>query len=451
MKFNIKKRCFVRAVTFSLALVLTLGSLTVLQSIKAEKYKTAMENSNRRSFMELTSMMNNISTALDKSIYATSPTRLSFISATLWRESEAAKNSLASLPVNGAPLETVYRFLSQVGDYAMVMSENVSGGGKLSEEELNNMLSLSKYSHTLSSQLASLERDVTVGGLSIEEAENAAADGSSPTFSDGFNKMEESFEGYPKLIYDGPFSDNLLERKPLMTHGKAEISADKAKLKAAAIMGAETDALTASVDELSNMPCYIFNLSDEEKGEFCTAAVSKQGGYPVYYLASREIGEEHIKPSAAIKKAKEYLKSIGYTSLTDSYYENDNGVFTVNFAHTEDDIICYPDLIKVRVAMDNGEILGFDARGYLTNHTQRKFEAAKISEDDAEAALSPLLTVESVSQALIPSGGTSEALTYEFICRGANDEGIIVYVNTQNGAEEDILLLIESEQGILTR
>ena len=450
MKFNVKRRCFVRAVTFSLALVLTLGALTAVQSAKAERYKTVVEAGHTHSFMELTAMIDNISTALDKSVYATSPNQLSFLSATLWRESESAKNSLAALPVDGAPLETIYRFLSQVGDYAMTMSEKVSSGNNLSEEELENMLSLAEYSHSLGAQLASLERDVTVGGLSIEQAEKAADNGS-PTFSDGFTKMEESFEGYPQLIYDGPFSDNLLEREPLMTKGKTEISHSKARQTASSVMGGDSVSLTDSNDEISSMPCYVFTSSNDETGETASVAISKNGGYPVYYLASREIGDEHLDSKSAIKKAKEYLKSIGYTSLTDSYYETDGGICTVNFAHTENDIICYTDLIKVRVAMDNGEILGFDARGYLTNHKNRTIETPAVSAEDAKVALSPLLKVESEALAIIPTGGTSEALAYEFICRGTNDEGIIVYVNTQSGLEEDILLLVENEYGILTR
>jgi len=450
MKLNVSRRCFVRAITYSLALLLTLSSLAVIHGLKAEKYKAMIESDDQHALLELTSMIDNISVVLDKGIYATSPTQLSFLSATLWRESEAAKNSLATLPIDGEPLEKIYRFLSQTGDYAMVLSKKVSGGTALSEDELNNMLSLSQYAHSLGAQLSALERDVTVGGLKITAASDPFSDSRAPTFSDGFNEMENSFENYPQLIYDGPFSDNLLEREPLMLSGKPEISHKEAQKIAADIIGSDLR-LSTSHDEISSMPCYVFTASDEDNIRYITAAVSKQGGYPVYYLVSREIGEEQLEHTAAVKKAAEYLKKIGYTSLSDSYYEVSGGICTVNFAHTQDDIICYPDLIKVRVAMDNGEILGFDARGYLTNHRTRSLPPAAISVEEAQAALSPLLTVESSSLALIPTGGTSEALTHEFICRGVHDEGVIVYVNTETGSEENILLLIENNYSVLTR
>ena len=42
-----------------------------------------------------------------------------------------------------------------------------------------------------------------------------------------------------------------------------------------------------------------------------------------------------------------------------------------------------------------------------------------------------------------------EVLCYEF--KGVfNDKNFLIYVNTENGREEEIFLLIESEEGILT-
>ncbi len=54
-----------------------------------------------------------------------------------------------------------------------------------------------------------------------------------------------------------------------------------------------------------------------------------------------------------------------------TYYENIDNVLTVNFAYNDLDVCCYTDLIKVSVAMDDGEILGFDAKGFLVNHYDR--------------------------------------------------------------------------------
>jgi hypothetical protein len=43
--------------------------------------------------------------------------------------------------------------------------------------------------------------------------------------------------------------------------------------------------------------------------------------------------------------------------MKESYYINQGGVLTINFAYMDGDFVCYPDLIKVGVAMDDGEIV----------------------------------------------------------------------------------------------
>ena len=109
----------------------------------------------------------------------------------------------------------------------------------------------------------------------------------------------------------------------------------------------------------------------------------------------------------------------------------------------------YPDLIKVRVALDIGEVTGIECKGYLMNNKDRGVMTAKISEEEARACVSTNLEVNAVSLCVIPKDSLREVLCYEF--HGTyKDKNFIVYINAENGREEDILLLIESDTGILT-
>ncbi len=40
-------------------------------------------------------------------------------------------------------------------------------------------------------------------------------------------------------------------------------------------------------------------------------------------------------------------------------------------------------------------------------------------------------------------------MCYEFLCRGQNDEQVLVYINSETGMEEQILILIETDNGTL--
>ena len=115
----------------------------------------------------------------------------------------------------------------------------------------------------------------------------------------------------------------------------------------------------------------------------------------------------------------------------------------------KDNVIIYPDLIKVKVALDNGEILGIETSGYLNNHEERKIDSVKISIDEAKKNLNNELEIKSEGLAIIPTEWQSEILCYEF--KGKIDEReFLIYINATNGREEDILLIKDTPNGTLT-
>ena len=109
----------------------------------------------------------------------------------------------------------------------------------------------------------------------------------------------------------------------------------------------------------------------------------------------------------------------------------------------------YPDLIKVKVALDNGEILGFESTGYLNNHTERKISKNIISKDEAKKTLNKNLNIKSEQLAIIPTEYKTEILCYEF--KGTvEDREFLVYINAETGVEEDILVIYNTPNGTLT-
>ena len=113
------------------------------------------------------------------------------------------------------------------------------------------------------------------------------------------------------------------------------------------------------------------------------------------------------------------------------------------------EVVLYPDLVKVGVALDTGSVVFFDARGYLMNHQEREFSAPMLTDTTAREILSPSLTVQSQNMAVIPTSGQYELLCREFICQTPDGMHVIVYINAETGIEENLLMLIENENGTL--
>ena len=136
--------------------------------------------------------------------------------------------------------------------------------------------------------------------------------------------------------------------------------------------------------------------------------------------------------------------------MEQSYQIENGNTLIVNYAYTEQDVVCYTDLIKVYVALDNGKVIGFEAQGYVMHHTARTIPEAAVGKDEAQTKISPYLTVLSHQMAVIPTSGKNEIFCHEFKCENTDGSHYIVYINAETGREEKILILIEDETGTLT-
>ena len=112
--------------------------------------------------------------------------------------------------------------------------------------------------------------------------------------------------------------------------------------------------------------------------------------------------------------------------------------YIYSYAATQDDVVLYPDLLRVKVAADNGEITGFDATGYLANHRTRVFDAPTYSLEQALANREDL-SVKNTRLAVIPTASGKEILCHEIIGT-KEDKTFYLYVNCATGREEELFL-----------
>lgn len=444
----ISKRSFVRIISYLTAVIVVVGILAAKGFNTSSTLKTQLEYNMARSVEDLSASIDNIKNTLEKGIYSGSPQMMSQLSSKLWSDASNAKTTLSQLPVSELHLENTYKFLSQVGNYSKSLADKYSAGEALSDKDRKNLAALSEYASTLSENMWRVEQRITDGELSFEKSQNAvqgADNNKEPSYiTEGFTDFEEGYDNYPELIYDGPFSDHIMEKQPEMLKGANQISVEEALKKAEKAVGINGLSHNENNDEQGKMPSFVFTKDN------ATVSITKNGGYLSYMMNYRPVNSSDITANQAVTAAKDYLKGLGIENVTDTYYEIQGNVCTVNFAAEQDDVTMYTDLIKVSVAMDNGSVVGFDARGYITNHRQRSIGAPKISKSQAAANISKSLTVDKVKLAVIPSSGTNERYCYEFSCRTEKGNEVLVYVNADSGKEEQILLLKISENGTLT-
>ena len=446
MKLYINKRCMVRIISFALAFVtIFTGSLiynanrmSLLKRQLTHKYQAAMEN--------LSSEMENISITLGKTLYTGTPATLTHLTNELILQAGTAAAALAELPIKHQSLNTVSKFLNQVSDYSLSITRNVVKGENISETDRGNLIKLSKIAQSLSNGLdeaKSLYNNAENWNESIESALNDIELESDLNLH--LSNTAETLSDYPTLIYDGPFSDHILKKESELLASAKEITESKAKEIAAKHLGIKAEKLFNSGQENGKLASFVFGF---ENG---TIAVTKKGGFVSFLRNERETPNPSDDYKSAVEAAKSYIKGLGIGNFDTSYYFADEGMCVVNFAYLQGDTICYPDLIKVGVALDNFEIVFYEASGYIMNHKARTLKVPVHTAKDAAEVISPHLKIKSTHLAVIPSGGQNELYCYEFLCTGEQKEEILVYVNTETLAEEQIFILLKTDGGVLTK
>ena len=444
MNRRTNRRSTVRRITYLTAAFAVSLIFAVTGWTQVKMLRRTSEYADQRAMEALSESVDSMEITLKKTMYAGSANQFSSLAAKLWSDCAEAKSELGQLPVSEGELDKVNRFISQVGNYAVSLSKKRDLDEDLNDEERATLEKLRQYASKLRlsiDELIARYSDCGVWfGQTQEAIESEKGEMESEQKSSTLTVMSEEFTDYPTLIYDGPFSDHIYDREPRSIKDENKVTWQQALNAAKDLSNDDSIAYSSFVG--GNMPMYVFRTDEVEVG------VTVKGGKGAYMLNSRQINDGRLSVEEAVRRAEIYVNA-RFADMKKTYYELSGGKCVVNFALVKDDVTVYPDLVKVSVSLDNGEVIGLDARDYLMNHTQRDFGEPKHSEKEAAKIVSRELEIDSSSLALIPTDGKNEKLCWEFLCSD-DDQKVLIYVNTDTLAEENIFLLMENENGKLT-
>ena len=437
-------------------IVVLLIAVTILGIIlykKQREYRQASENSYNMAFYELVDYVQNVETYLAKALISTTPEHGAETLTNLWREANLAQSYLSMLPVESQELENTEKFLNQVSDYSYSLSRKNIYNESLTEEDLANLEELHSYSTELENTLNQLSEDLNSGrfewGELTKKGTVAFAQQVDNISKESFSNLEENFHEYSGLIYDGAYSEHMTSTEKKGLTGE-DIDENTAKGIVEEFIGTDKikEMSSLGLSENATIPSYTFSIIGNHD-ENINISISQKGGHVIYMNTNREVKSEILTQEETTRKGKEFLESKGFASMQETYYITQEGITTINYAYKQDNVIAYPDLIKVKVALDNGEILGIETTGYLNNHTERDIRNIQITSEEAKENLNQKLELTSEGLAIIPTEWQTEILCYEFKGK-VNDKEFLVYINAENGREEDILIITDTGNGVLT-
>lgn len=449
-KMQRNRALIIIAIVVVIAVIASLISVIIKDKNEA---KTASQNTYNRAFYEVVDYVQNVETYLAKSLISSTPEHGAETLTNVWREANLAQAYLSQLPIESQELENTEKFLNQVSDYSYSLSRKNIYNESLTDEDLKNLKDLHTYSVELENTLNQLSEDINSGRIKWGEISNKGntvfAQQVSTSSMDGFSNLEENFHQYSGLIYDGAFSEHVANGEKKGLTGD-DIDEEAARQKAIDFIGKDNvkDIENLGYSENATIPEYNFSVKTNSEDSI-SISISKKGGHIVYMNSNRSVNAEIISQDEANAKGKEFLNNHGIKDMKETYYLKQDGIVTINYAYVQNDVVVYSDLIKVKVALDNGEVLGIEATGYLNNHTQRDTSKVKISKEQAKKTLNKNLDIMSEGLAIIPTEFQTEILCYEFKGK-VDDREFLVYINAENGREEDILIITNTPNGTLT-
>jgi len=454
---KLSRRAIIRIASYLTALIVILGGFTWINYNRAAQYERYVNAQYQHAFDELVTSMSQIDSALQKGVYATSPQTAAALSAEIFAKSMTAQMSLGVMPNSEENLEQTAGFISRVGDYSYSLARSAAQGNGYTEEDRQNLRSLSDTASLLSQNLNSMQTDMQHGRLTITELKKAAnimdesENGTEipETVGGSMRLIESEFPEVPSLIYDGPFSEHLTGVKPKVLENTEEVTQKQAAETAASFLELKASQMKPAGKSEGEIPAYYFSC--EKGGHEYYITITVNGGKVMELLSSKRPERTRLTTENALKNAGIFLQRQGFMDMAESYYIIRDNIMTANFAYKQDEVICYTDLVKVSIDMETGGILGFEAKGYLMGHYDRDIPEPGVTTEQARTKISDDLEIVSSALALIPTEGKHEVFCYEFKCRSIDDEkNFIIYVNAVTGEQQKILILLEDDSGTLT-
>ncbi|TGE36598.1 spore gernimation protein [Desulfosporosinus fructosivorans] len=423
----------------------------------AGDYRLKAENSNRRALNDFASHLDQLETDLAKGDVASNSTQKILYLSQVSSISDAALKDFAQIPAEQTGLSYIGQFLVQAGDFSKALTQRIAGGGKLSTEDEKTLRDMHERLMPVNQKVQNLivrmdtenlvwtdptptiRQRLGFGGTQIAEA---AADGSeapSKSVRSGLDQLDASLQKLPPFSYTGEYATRVVP-KPLglpsgdVTRGQAQGTARDFLNK----VGYTNITPEFGGDSQGPLGGYIWKYNE------AYLEVSHQGGVVTFYRDQRSIEPRTLTQADAVSKAKAIMQSLGWQLVLTS--SEDFGAYVqFEFVAEKEGVRIYPDKVRLMIALDNGQLVGFDAVPYYAFHHSRTFPE-KISMDQAVQKLRPDFKVSEKRLAVIAKSGNQEVYSYEF--RGQyQGEEYLIYLNASTGAEEKIQRILKTPRG----
>lgn len=435
--------------TLVLATVVTAGAFNM-------RDMNAMASSGyRSSFYELTGLMDEMETDLSKLRVSSTAAGQRNLATDLLVNSSLAAGALERFPAEWSDASSLTSFINGTRDFSRELLTKLAGGSGMTEEDEARAEELYEKQANAKRKLNTLANEMTDGDLRS-------------FLKNGEGKIGEMLHGFDEPMQKAgqelPEQNNNPAQDPVQdpVQDPAKEGEEPVTETAELALGAEVSSAEAqeyvkqyfkdyklkTVDFVGEtvskrITCYNFTARDQRDRELFVQ-VSKEGGKLVFFDYYETCTAKNYNVERCEEIAEEFLAGLGLEDMESVFVSESGTSVDFTFVYEQDDVLVYPDLVRVKVCETRGKVVGIEAAEFWNTHKYRAIPTPKLTKAEAKEKAGRL-NVEEVELALIPVNG-QETLCYELYGKHG-EESYLVYIDAQSGEERAIYTIVETKQG----
>ena len=406
----IKKRGFVRLITYFTAAVIALGAYAFTQNTVGAGYRRTAEYGYSRAFSELVRSVDKLDDALLRGRFTTGSELSASVCADIRSGCQSAAMTMAVLPFSTQELEKTAAFINLADDYAGYLLKTCPEG--FGDTERENLGQLASVSGGLKKALTELSDRLDAGEVLMDAPENVFSDENAAYLSAAMLKLEGELGELPTFEYNSvyPKAAEAIERT---------VTEDEAKKAAEEFFGFPLEHTDYNSDSVF---CFAFD----------GGTVTVDGAGRVLSLSSSGSVTGDMESSELEQLGADFLTEHGFSDMLLRSSDRRDSVQTLGYACSSDGIVCENDCIRVSFSAADGSVYAFDATQYYRCHTDRDIPAAAVTQEQALSAL-PAGLVSQGSETVLCADNNLERLCYAFDCVSDDGESVRVFVDASTG------------------
>ncbi len=400
------------------------------------------ENNYQRAFHELTYELDLLHDKIGDTLAMKSKSSLSPALVEVWGLTSQARSNVGQLPLRLLPVNKTEEFLTNIGDFSYRTAVRDLDKEPLTQNEYATLQKLYDNSAEIQGEIRKVQHMVFENKLRWMDVELAYAKDQNPknnVIIDGFKTVERNVMTYSDANADPSLTNYKVNRANLSNVKGEKITPEQAKDIAKKFLELNSTAqikVDLTGEKLADR-YYSLEITEPKTNSEIYMDITEKGGYPVWVIDRRDIKTQKIDLNQASINGLKFLERNKFSNmeLTESSQYDTIGVFT--YVTKQDGVRIYPESVTMKIALDDGSIVGFSSKNYLAAYTKRTIPKPKISVEEARNSISSNIKIMEERQAIILNKLNQEVLCYEFVGTRGNDT-YQIFVNADTGVEEQI-------------